>query len=48
MPRGGYNYYPHFTVKDTEHGEVEEFSQDHKLDCPDPRRFDATIHAHNC
>lgn len=48
MLRDGYNYYPHFTIKDTEHRAVKEFGQHHKLDCPDPRHSDARIQAHNC
>ena len=41
MPRHEHIYHPHVTMKDTEHGEVKEFSQGHQLDCPDPTESDA-------
>lgn len=45
MPRDGFNYYPHFTVEDTEPREIKEFGQEHKPDFPGPRLLDARLHA---
>lgn len=48
VARDRHNDYPHFTIKDTEHRQVKEFGQTHKLDSPHPRQSEARLWAHNC
>ena len=43
----GHNDSSHFTIKGTEHREVKEFVQHHKLDSPNHGQSDARVWAHN-